>query len=118
MALGNSAIFLSLSTKLQTISFQSCESPIIVVMLPKFKMENTYKFTSTLGGMGMVDAFDALKANFSGMTEKNELVLSKVVHKTFVEVNEDEFVADHPFLFFIRHNKTRNILFFGRFSSP
>ncbi|NP_001279104.1 leukocyte elastase inhibitor-like [Callorhinchus milii] len=115
------------------------ENDEIVVMLPKFKMENTYDFTSTLGGMGMVDAFDSLKANFSGMTEKNDLVLSKVVHKTFVEVNEEgteaaaataaimmlrcamirmEFVADHPFLFFIRHNKTRNILFFGRFSSP
>uniref|UniRef100_A0A4W3JWL1 Serpin domain-containing protein n=1 Tax=Callorhinchus milii TaxID=7868 RepID=A0A4W3JWL1_CALMI len=111
----------------------------VVVMLPQFKMENTYDFTSTLGVMGMVDAFDALKANFSGMTEKNDLILLKVVHKTFVEVHEEdtegaavtaailmlrcamitvEFVADYPFLLFIRHNKTHNILFFGSFSSP
>ncbi|XP_042202205.1 serpin B6-like [Callorhinchus milii] len=113
----------------------------IEVMLnaPQFKMENTYDFTSTLGVMGMVDAFDALKANFSGMTEKNDLILLKVVHKTFVEVHEEdtegaavtaailmlrcamitvEFVADYPFLLFIRHNKTHNILFFGSFSSP
>uniref|UniRef100_A0A4W3KJ14 Serpin B6 n=1 Tax=Callorhinchus milii TaxID=7868 RepID=A0A4W3KJ14_CALMI len=110
-----------------------------IVMLPKFKMENTYGFTSTLGGMRMVDVFDVSKANFLGMTEKNDLNLSKVVHKTFADVNEEgteaaaatavtmrlmclmitmEFVADHPFLFFISHNKTHNILFFGRFSSP
>uniref|UniRef100_A0A4W3KJ17 Serpin B6 n=1 Tax=Callorhinchus milii TaxID=7868 RepID=A0A4W3KJ17_CALMI len=108
----------------------------IVVMLPKFKMENNYDFTGTLGGMGMVDA---LKANFSGITEKNDLDLSKVVQIIFIEVNREvteaaaataitmrliwqkitmQFVADHPFLFFIRHNKTRNILFFGSFSSP
>ncbi|XP_067851831.1 uncharacterized protein [Heptranchias perlo] len=109
------------------------------VVLPKFKLEEQYDLKSTLTHMGMVDAFSDLQANFSGMTGKNDLVLSKVVHKSFVEVNEEgteaaaatapifklrcamrtvDFVADHPFLFFIRHNKSRNILFFGRLSSP
>ncbi|XP_048416551.1 leukocyte elastase inhibitor-like isoform X1 [Stegostoma tigrinum] len=111
----------------------------VKVVLPKFKLEETYDLKATLTDMGMPDAFSDSKSNFSGMTEKNDLVLSKVVHKAFVEVNEEgteaaaataavvmlrcamitfEFVADHPFLFFIRHNKTRNILFFGRLSSP
>ncbi|XP_059801764.1 leukocyte elastase inhibitor-like [Hypanus sabinus] len=109
----------------------------VAVLLPKFKLEEKYDLESVLQQMGMVDAFCTHQANFSGMTSANNLYLSKVVQKSFVEVNEEgteaaasteavisvrcrrpEFVADHPFLFFIRHNKTRNILFFGRFSSP
>ncbi|KAK1135328.1 serpin B6-like [Acipenser oxyrinchus oxyrinchus] len=111
----------------------------VIVTLPKFKLEETYDLKSVLISLGMVDAFDVTKSDFSGMSSNNELVLSKVVHKSFVEVNEEgteaagatgaimmvccaripvHFNADHPFLFFIRHNKTRNILFYGRFSSP
>ncbi|XP_072139486.1 leukocyte elastase inhibitor-like isoform X2 [Mobula birostris] len=111
----------------------------INVVLPKFKLEEKYDLESILIEMGMVDAFSTTQANYSAMTSRNDLVLTKVVHKSFVEVNEEgteaaastaaimmlrcapmtfEFVADHPFLFFIRHNKTRNILFFGRLSSP
>eukprot|EP00062_Callorhinchus_milii_P002048 gi/632937991/ref/XP_007901848.1/ PREDICTED: leukocyte elastase inhibitor-like [Callorhinchus milii] len=109
----------------------------VKIHLPKFKLEDQFDLKSTLSAMGMADAFNNSKADFSGMTETNDLVLSKVVHKSFVEVNEEgteaaaatgiiittrsltpEIVADHPFLFFIRHNKTKNILFFGRFSLP
>ncbi|MGH0129130.1 UNVERIFIED_CONTAM: hypothetical protein FKN15_038377 [Acipenser sinensis] len=107
----------------------------VTVNLPKFKLEETYDLKSVLISLGMVDAFDVGKSDFSGMSSNNELVLSKVVHKSFVEVNEEgteaaaataaimmlrcaripvHFNADHPFLFFIRHNKTRNILFYGR----
>uniref|UniRef100_A0A4W3K8C6 Serpin B6 n=1 Tax=Callorhinchus milii TaxID=7868 RepID=A0A4W3K8C6_CALMI len=132
-----SRLVIGISVVLFIIEVRACD--VVIVMLPKFKMENTYGFTSTLGGMRMVDVFDVSKANFLGMTEKNDLNLSKVVHKTFADVNEEgteaaaatavtmrlmclmitmEFVADHPFLFFISHNKTHNILFFGRFSSP
>ena len=76
----------------------------------------------------------------TGMSPSNELVLSKVVHKAFVEVNEvgteaaaatvammtlgccrtppAVFLADHPFLFFIRHKPSESLLFAGRFCSP
>lgn len=107
--------------------------------LPKFKLEETYDLKSTLSSMGMSDAFNQSKADFSGMSSERKLFLSNVFRKSFVEINEQgtdaaagtgnevsvriklpsiEFNADHPFLFFIRHNKTNCILFYGRFCSP
>ncbi|XP_073344909.1 serpin B6-like [Pagrus major] len=110
------------------------------VGLPRFKMEEKYDMKSLLISMGMVDAFDIAMSDFSGMSPANDLVLSKVVHKAFVEVNEEgteaaaaaiatymdyrgmmssaTFIADHPFLFFIRHNPSMSILFAGRYCSP
>ncbi|XP_077077720.1 leukocyte elastase inhibitor-like isoform X4 [Siphateles boraxobius] len=116
----------------------------VQVSLPKFKMEETYDMKSLLISMGMVDVFDEEKVNLSGMSSNNDLVLSKVIHKAFVEVNEKgteaaaataaplsyigcsvflspppkTFIADHPFLFFIRHNPSNVILFYGRLCSP
>ncbi|KAM3592979.1 uncharacterized protein V6R79_003077 [Siganus canaliculatus] len=111
----------------------------VQVGLPRFKMEENYDLKSVLVSMGMVDAFDMAASDFSGMSPNNDLVLSKVVHKAFVEVNEEGteaaaataaimmlrcalrpamFIADHPFLFFIRHNPSKSILFAGRYCSP
>uniref|UniRef100_A0A3Q2CJB2 Serpin B6 n=1 Tax=Cyprinodon variegatus TaxID=28743 RepID=A0A3Q2CJB2_CYPVA len=111
----------------------------ISVSLPRFKVEENYDLDKVLSRMGMVDAFDETKCDFSGMSGNKELFLSKVSHKAFVEVNEEgteaaaasnaegiyygfsdsaSFYADHPFLFFIRHNPTLSILFAGRFCSP
>ncbi|XP_027538363.1 leukocyte elastase inhibitor-like isoform X3 [Neopelma chrysocephalum] len=108
------------------------------VRLPKFKLEESYDLKSDLAAMGLLDVFDSGKADLSGMSGARDLFLSKVVHKAFVEVNEEgteaaaatagiamlcmvieeDFNANHPFLFFIRHNPTQTILFFGRYASP
>uniref|UniRef100_A0A8D3DSJ3 Leukocyte elastase inhibitor n=1 Tax=Scophthalmus maximus TaxID=52904 RepID=A0A8D3DSJ3_SCOMX len=111
----------------------------VEVGLPRFKLEDTYDLNDVLKSMGMVDAFEGTKSDFSGMSPANDLVLSKVVHKAFVEVNEEgteaaaatgaimnersvmvptTFIADHPFLFFIRHKTTRSIFFAGRYCTP
>nr|XP_055067431.1 leukocyte elastase inhibitor-like isoform X4 [Misgurnus anguillicaudatus] len=113
----------------------------VALSLPKFKLEETYDMKNLLVKLGMVDAFEMGKANFSDLSHNNDLVVSEVIHKTFVEVNEEgteaaaatgmvcqclmgrlgiskAFNADHPFLFFIRHNSTNTILFYGRFCSP
>ncbi|XP_057897099.1 serpin B6-like [Melospiza georgiana] len=136
---------LTLEKLMGWISPEMMSSTEVKVYLPRFKLEENYDLKPILRSMGMPDAFESGKADFSGMSlvisPGNELVLSEVVHKSFVEVNEEgteaaaatamlfcegseiimsipEFTADHPFLFFIRHNKTCSILFCGRFCCP
>ncbi|XP_076429244.1 serpin B9 [Peromyscus maniculatus bairdii] len=111
----------------------------VEVFLPKFKLQEDYNMESVFQRLGMVDVFQGGKADLSGMSLERDLCLSKFVHKSVVEVNEKGteaaaatsaivdyccacevsiFCADHPFLFFIRHNQTNTLLFCGRFSSP
>ena len=111
----------------------------VVVYIPEFKLEERYELKTILTSMGMGDAFSRGRANFSGMSGKNDLFLSEVFHQASVEVNEEgteaaagtgaivtgrtghggpQFVADHPFLFLIVHKITKSILFWGRFASP
>ncbi|CAF98804.1 unnamed protein product, partial [Tetraodon nigroviridis] len=115
------------------------DSVEVQVGLPRFKLEEKFNMKNVLVKMGMVEAFDVATSNFSGMSPANDLFLSEVVHKAFVEVNEEgteaaaatgaimmlrcarpseRFYADHPFLFFIRHNPSMSILFAGRYCSP
>ena len=115
----------------------------VVLALPKFKMTREFGLGDTLAGMGMKDAFSAGAANFSGMNGKKDLFISAVVHKAFVDVNEEGteaaaatavgisatsvmiepnppkvFRADHPFLFLIRHDASGAVLFMGRVADP
>lgn len=107
----------------------------IIVYLPKFKLEVESSLAETLMGMGMTSVFLEGKADLTGMSSQGGLFISAVAHKAFVDVNEEgteaaaatagvadncklreeHFMADHPFLFYIRHNPTNSILFFGRF---
>ncbi|XP_070798660.1 serpin B5 [Pituophis catenifer annectens] len=105
------------------------------VFLPKFKVESEYDFKPILESLGMTHMFDENASDFSEMSESKGIVLSKIIHKVSLEVSEeggesrdvpgyrilqhkDEFNADHPFLFFFKHNKSRSIVFAGRFCSP
>lgn len=111
----------------------------IQVFLPRLKLEESYDLESFLRSLGMTDAFDEAKADFSGMSTQKNVPVTKVAHKCFVEVNEEgteaagatavirntrsmkiepRFCADHPFLFFILHHKTKILLFCGRFCAP
>lgn len=109
--------------------------------MPKFKIESSFGLAETLAAMGMQDAFDMDKADFSGMTGRPDLYITDVVHKAFVDVNEEGTEAaaatgvimglksmpvgepirvevDHPFLFLIRDVETGAVLFMGRVVQP
>jgi serpin B len=113
----------------------------VMVYFPKFKIETQYSLSKNLQSMGMPIAFSG-NADFSGMDGTKDLAISDVVHKAFIDVNEEGteaaaatgavislkaiadvnpvpvFRADHPFLFFIVDDDTGNILFMGRVTNP
>ncbi|MFC1833493.1 serpin family protein [Thermodesulfobacteriota bacterium] len=114
------------------------------VYIPRFTMRDSLNLGRSLKDLGMTDAFDLRKADFTGMTKKRGLFIGKVLQKTFVEVKEEgteaaavtqvttlwgampgkshleipTFKADHPFMFLIRHRKSGAILFMGRLVKP
>jgi serpin B len=119
------------------------EEKEVQVFLPKFKESSQFRLEKTLASMGMVDAFEMDKADFSGMDGRKWLYIAAVIHQAFVEVNEEGteaaaatavvikarsapgvsrppliFRADHPFVFLMRDNRTGSILFLGRMVSP
>jgi serpin B len=59
------------------------------VFLPKFRLTEQFALTDVLKSMGMALAFSDTDADFSGITDqKPGLCISEVIHKAFVEVNE------------------------------
>ncbi|KAL1775225.1 serpin B4 isoform X1 [Sigmodon hispidus] len=111
----------------------------LYLSLPRFKIEQKYDLPTPLEHMGMVDAFTVQKADLSGISSREGLLVSNILHKSFMEVTEEgteaaaatgvevsltsapiseDFSCNHPFLFFIKQNNTSSILFFGRVSSP
>jgi len=107
------------------------------VALPRFATAQSFDLVKELQSLGMASAFDEHTANFSGMDGTTNLLISDVIHKAFVEVNEsgteaaavnlelvrtcgmdDRFIVDHPFIFLIRENGSGSILFLGRIVDP
>ncbi|MBK8268402.1 MAG: serpin family protein [Planctomycetes bacterium] len=122
--------------------------------MPRFKLEGDYKLGQMLQAMGIKRAFTNPGrpdgAQFFGMSKGPDptklLFIGEVVHKAWVDVNEEgteaaaatavmmlagaaapsvemipfnpKFHADRPFIFLIRDAKSGVILFMGRVQSP
>lgn len=116
-------------------SFQTQQ---IELFLPKFKLEYEIKLKKNLSIMGMANAFSGA-ADFSQMIDGGGVKIDDVIHKSFVEVNEEGTEAaavtvvvivetsvplhpivnaNRPFLFVIRDKATNSILFMGRLNDP
>ena len=117
-------------------AMQSLTLKKIPVFLPRFKAECEYPMHEhILPDMGMKLPFNPMLADLSGIADIGafgRLFISSVIHKTFVQVDEEGteaagitlvgiensvkssfFIVDHPFLFVIREKSTDVILFIG-----
>ena len=115
-------------------------SPKVDVWLPRFKFTWESDLNAILSSLGMAVAFSEQQANFTKINNTQQLFITKVKHKTYIEVNEEgteaaavtsigigttsvetggaEFHATRPFLFFITEEDTGAILFAGKVENP
>lgn len=111
----------------------------VKLTMPKFKFESKFGLNDTLRALGISDAFDDGAADFSGIDGRKDLVITDVVHKAYIDVNEkgteaaaatgivvgvtsmreeNVITLDHPFIFAIFDKVTGSILFLGRVTNP
>jgi len=116
---------------------------LVELTMPKFEFRSQEGLQPTLRGLGMVSAFTEASlpggADFTGMTERRELVIQDVIHQAFITVDEEGteaaaatavvigetsapapavVVIDRPFLFVIEHTSTGEVLFIGQVTNP
>jgi len=112
----------------------------VELSLPKFSFESEFALDHVLAEMGMPQAFIPEEADFTGMRAIRDLYISAILHKAFVDVNEEgteaaaatavivgiesmpvdieQVQVDRPFVFVIRDIPTNTILFAGRVVNP
>jgi len=121
----------------------SMEEVELDLYLPKFTIETPlFSIKEMLWDLGIHDAFSS-NADFSGITGDQTLFIESVLHKAFVDVNEEGteaaaatavvmkykavmpgenerivFNCDHPFIYLIQDNVTNTILFIGILDDP
>lgn len=109
------------------------------IRMPRFKSHCERELKPALSALGMASAFDPSRADFSQMRAERDVFISGVRHKAVVEVNEEgteaaaatsveisitsvrqgfTLVVDRPFLFAIRDEGTKAILFLGAVLDP
>jgi len=126
--------------KLEEYKLQLEPTNMDLIALPRFEFKTSYSLNDPLKELGMPTAFSS-SADFSGMDGNRDLFIDFVLHKAYVNVDEqgteaaaatavgmaltaapslpqNVFRADHPFVFVIQEKQTGNILFLGRVTDP
>ncbi len=120
----------------------SMEETEVLLTLPKFKVEYKTLLNDPLQNMGMEKVFYDGAAEFGNMTQDgNDVYINRVIHQTFLEVNEEgseaaavtiveiftesfdpnappNFTVNRPFYFCIREREKNTILFMGKMEQP
>jgi serpin B len=116
----------------------SLEATDGMIYLPKFEIEYDLLMNDVLTTLGMGIAFDPWRADFTGMREEGELWINRVIHKSYVKVDEEGTEAaaatvvemvetevgsfimrvERPFIFAIREKHSGIILFVGKIANP
>jgi len=113
---------------------------LVDLTLPKFDFESQIPLGDALKSLGMTDAFADSLANLDPITGgPNDLFVTDALHKTFIKLDENgteaaaatglvtgvvsapppaSFTADRPFLFWIEHMSTGEMLFLGQVTDP
>lgn len=109
----------------------------VTVEIPKFKYDFKQLLNDPLIDLGLGVAFGGA-ADFSRITPGGGIYISRVIHQTFIDVNEegteaaaativelretamlnDHFKADEPFVYLIKENSTDAIMFMGKVGKP
>ncbi|XP_012973232.1 serpin I2 [Mesocricetus auratus] len=118
--------------------FSELHEEEVEVSLPRFKTEQKLDFKDALYSLNITEIFNG-GCDLSGITDSSEVYVSRVMQKVFFEVTEDgseaatstgvnipaimslsqtQFLANHPFLFIMKHTQTGSILFMGRVTDP
>jgi serpin B len=128
------------SDKWSTLNTALQSKTKVPVWIPKWKFSWDITLNGILSSLGMDIAFDPNKADFSAINASNQLFISKVIHKTFIDVSESgteaaaatsvgisltsmpvdppSFYLTRPFLFFITEESSGAILFAGKVENP
>lgn len=108
--------------------------------MPKFQFDSTIDLSGALRSLGMTDLFDRDLADLSRMNSAETLYVSDILHKAFIEVNEEgteaaastavvisvtsmpgeayDITFDNPFIYVIYEKDTNTIVFMGRVVEP
>ena len=139
IATGTDAKELELDAEVFNNLLNSMSEYEVDLWLPKFKTEKRYELKDLFDALGIKLAFSNF-ADFSGITDDEKLKIDAVIHKTFIDVDEEKteaaaataitmlkatalppmhkpkavFHADRPFNYFIVDDYTGTILFAGR----
>lgn len=126
-----------LTSKYVFDAIENLRPQMVSLMMPSFEISSSLDLKNTLGAMGIVDAFDSDKADFSDIA--NDIFVSSVQHNARIQVTKDgtvagaatdiaftetsvgpgvvdpvNFTADHPFYFILRDKGSDAMLFIGQ----